>query len=289
MTTEAPALFDGRAGSFFDPPISGPAWPPTPRQAHSQRQGGPVLWFARAEDKLARGPRVVMPSTVGSRYVRFERETHWMTGVGVDRDIELIAAIVRGEEKARSAFLTWHEDTFLRICRTVTPNGLAANWVLGLTGISVGPPSCVPIFSRWEVKHQSSRNELAGSRGSLEAHKPLTMDQQRALFTDTKLRAEYNRMIQVDRLAPALRSTTSVAGNRSLSMPAPAAASIDKTENDRTFEGRTIHIGAAGREDQFLVRIAFDDGRADFDLLELQGGEGTLPRCTLRPRDRTYR
>jgi hypothetical protein len=124
---------------------------------------------------------------------------------------------------------------------------------------------------------------LAGLRASLEAHQPLTMEQQRALFTDATLRAEYNRLIKVERFAPPPRSSTSVLGAQGLAMPARAAASSDQAVSDRAFAGGTIHIGAAGRPTQFLIRIRFDDDAADFDLLELHGADGTLAFLLLPP------
>ena len=125
---------------------------------------------------------------------------------------------------------------------------------------------------------------LAGLRATLEARQPLTMAQQRALFINPTLRADYNRLIKVDRLpaaaAPSVSMPRAVAR---LAMPARAAASSDREINERSFAGATIHIGSAGLPNQFLIRIRFEGGEASFDVLELQGSDGTLAYLTLPP------
>ncbi len=115
-----------------------------------------------------------------------------------------------------------------------------------------------------------------GLRATLASGRPLSLDQQRALFTDRALRARYNHMIREEKLRAPVAWSENRGSERSLQMPARIAASSDKVVNDRTFPGGASHIGPAGRPNLLQIRIQLTGDAFSFDTLELRGSDGAL-------------
>jgi hypothetical protein len=96
----------------------------------------------------------------------------------------------------------------------------------------------------------------------------LTMDEQRTLFADPRLRADYRR----------LKVQASIA-----ELPALAAASAGNV-NARRFDGGTVHIHASRVPGQIYVILRFTWPNPPRTML-LEGTEGDLAKRALPPAD----
>lgn len=97
----------------------------------------------------------------------------------------------------------------------------------------------------------------------------LSMEEQRTLFTDPRLRADYRR----------LKSRQSV-----VELPALAAASVGNVEV-RRFDGGTVRIHRSRVADQFYVVVRFSRPAGVPRSLVLEGTNGELVKRPLPPAD----
>ena len=130
-----------------------------------------------------------------------------------------------------------------------------------------GPPVRAPALSFGDLVSFLSRG------GSL------TSDQQRLLFKDRRLRAEFQRLkeefaasLPDDDAAGPVRDER--IGRRLFTMPAMAAAATDREVDERTFAGGTVRIRASRVPNQIYVLVTLEDARRPPRALLLEGSEG---------------
>ena len=131
----------------------------------------------------------------------------------------------------------------------------------------------------------AAQTPLAALRAAILAKRPLTMDQQRSLFANPALRADYNAMIRGEALPLPVFAREPVSETPSLSMPARIAASSDKVVNDRSFPGGDVRIRSAGRPNLLQVRIEVTTETFPYTMLELRGSDGVVGCLSFRPPD----
>jgi hypothetical protein len=121
---------------------------------------------------------------------------------------------------------------------------------------------------------------VEGLRSSFAQARPLSLMQQRALFTDAELRGEYNRLIKQDRLKPPPRQPLP-AGLVGSALPARIAASTDRKVVKREFAGGSLNISSGGRPYLTLLRINTDAKTSPGTGLALHGPDGSLAYVSL--------
>jgi hypothetical protein len=121
-----------------------------------------------------------------------------------------------------------------------------------------------------EAAPTSSRLGVAEIIGFLnDPARSLSMDEQRALFADAKLRADYRR----------LKAQVAVA-----ELPALAAASTGEV-NARRFEGGTVNVHPSRVSGQVYVVLRFSWPSGAPRTMLLEGAEGELVKRALPPAD----
>ncbi len=133
---------------------------------------------------------------------------------------------------------------------------------------------------------------LADLMAFLGEGRPLSHEQQRALFTDARLRATFQSLRADFALASGRPSASGAAGAqgvgpRPLELPAQiAAASASGPDFQRPFDGGSLKVAASGVGEEVYIVITLDDPLlAPRALLIEAQGRNKMEQMALPPRD----